>query len=630
MMVTEFTANTSRVLGRTGRLLIILVLLVSFAIGARGLNADLVWADELATLKSIGAYDGFFGPAEVLDSLSVYSIYDLPLFFIVGAIWAQLGGLSPFALRMLPLWGGILMMSWLYRFVTDAISRRAAVVATILMGTNVFVLTYFHELRPYTFLILFSAAHLSVYWRVTHKRNVDRFTGFMFIATATALLYTHTFSVVLFVGIALFHLIFRPKILRWWQVVTGWGTGIAIFLPYLWGFANIARDLTERARPALVADLIGVGAKVIVNGCEWLWIPLVISIGYAAWRTHNSSVAGLLVTTMAMIIALVVIQQQLSVFAVTRLRYSFAAWPVIITLFAAGLTSLPRWRVFTLLFLVAWTTCGFEFVRTDSIHAYAGFAGRTRLYPPLNNYVYYLHNNVGPRDFLVGFTALEQLNSATSHSGQSVSDYYLVAQLGIDGTFLHTNLKRYRLAEDVREILRDHPHVLLAHDPSDVPLNYTRAFETIRAQYIPCAVLVDNPDLRIQRYVHPVLGCGHEPAPIEFDNGIKVVDHAARYAPESDRVEVLTWWQVPEDSMLHEFNISLQILTAELQNVRQLDRHLYDDLLPWNTIELSTVGLPKGTYKVVLILYNRMTGEKANRKDGAASIVPVLTVVIND
>ena len=95
-------------------------------------------------------------------------------------------------------------------------------------------------------------------------------------------------------------------------------------------------------------------------------------------------------------------------------------------------------------------------------------------------------------------------------------------------------------------------------------------------------------------------------------------------------LKVLTWWQVPEDSMLHEFNISLQILTAELQNVRQLDRHLYDDLLPWNTIELSTVGLPKGTYKVVLILYNRMTGEKANRKDGAASIVPVLTVAIND
>ena len=88
-------------MGRTGHLLIIVVLLVSFAIGARGLNADLVWADELATLKSIGAYDGFFGPAEVLDSLSVYSIYDLPLFFIVGAIWAQLGGLSPFALRML-------------------------------------------------------------------------------------------------------------------------------------------------------------------------------------------------------------------------------------------------------------------------------------------------------------------------------------------------------------------------------------------------------------------------------------------------------------------------------------------------------------------------------------------------
>ena len=114
-----------------------------------------------------------------------------------------------------------------------------------------------------------------------------------------------------------------------------------------------------------------------------------------------------------------------------------------------------------------------------------------------------------PHDFLLGFTADDRMSRVSSNKSNSTSDYYLKVQLDIDGIFLHSNLKRYRLESDVREILHEHPHLLLAHDPAEVPLNYARTLSIIQENYVPCAVLVDNTELLIQRYVQHDLGCDH-------------------------------------------------------------------------------------------------------------------------
>ena len=130
-----------------------------------------------------------------------------------------------------------------------------------------------------------------------------------------------------------------------------------------------------------------------------------------------------------------------------------------------------------------------------------------------------------------------------------------------------------------RDILAAHPQVLLAYDPSDEPRNYAKTFEIVSEDYIPCAILVDNEDLHIQRYAHPVLGCENEATSIEYDNGIKILDYAAHFDEVNERIQVLTWWEVPDESMLDQFNISLQIITSDWQNLRQVDRHLYDRYL---------------------------------------------------
>ena len=62
-------------------------------------------------------------------------------------------------------------------------------------------------------------------------------------------------------------------------------------------------------------------------------------------------------------------------------------------------------------------------------------------------------------------------------------------------------------------------------------------------------------------------------------------------------LRALLWWRLPADSMLDDFNISLQLLTPEGANVRQVDHYLDTQLVPWGVRELSTADLPPATMR---------------------------------
>ena len=160
-----------------------------------------------------------------------------------------------------------------------------------------------------------------------------------------------------------------------------------------------------------------------------------------------------------------------------------------------------------------------------------------------------------------------------------------------------------------------------------------------RSYFIPCDVLVNEPDLLVQRYVNQVVDCDHQPAPIAYDNGIKVIDRFVRYVPESEVLQILTGWEAAAGDWLDPYTVSLQIITSDWRNVRQIDRRLYDNwlpwdalLLPWDVIELSTEGLPPGDYRLMFILYNRNTGEKVSGLDltsgETGNILPLLSFTI--
>ena len=235
-------------------------------------------------------------------------------------------------------------------------------------------------------------------------------------------------------------------------------------------------------------------------------------------------------------------------------------------------------------------------------------------------------------DYFVGFTDSKTINGARKH-GWSTADYYIDVRLGIDGEFIHKKLKPDQLEGDVVRIAAKHPYILLAHNPQAIPPNLPKTLEYFSRTHIECTIVLDAPDLTVHRWVSRFLGCDHITLPIAFENGIRVIDRAASYDPANDVVRTLIWWQVPDENVLQEYNVSLQILTPDWQNVRHTDRHLHDKLAPWAIIDLSTTELSAGDYRLALILYRRDNGAKVSGvvhgSEESTTLLPLLSFSID-
>ena len=614
-----------------GLMLMTVILLLAFALGANGLNADVIWADELSSVTHMGAFNPPYTPMQVMESIFKHARDHVPLYYLLGAGWSQIAGWSQFALRLMSCFFGVLMVAWLYRFAADAVNRRTALAAAFLMATNAFVIIYFHELRAYTLLLLLAIIHTWYYWRLAAVSHVSRLTWILFVFSAAAVLYTHILGFVALAGLGVTHIFMERHSHQSRVIIVGWGMSMLFFVPYLPTVLSGSFTWGETKQAVAASELAGPFWLLLTNGLHVLALPLVLSLVYRIRRKRHPTVSRWLLLVIFIGLALGLVGWRFDLLATSRMRYFLLLWFPCMILFAYSVTSLPHSLKLSALFMLIWCLSGFQFARSEQILEFAGYAAQGKGYPPLHRFTALLQGQTGYRDHLLGFSESLALNENREGYDWSIADYYLQAQLGIDGGFLHASLKRYRLEQDVRGILREHPHVLLAHDPSDVPPNYARALEIIQGDYVSCALLVDKPDLLVQRYVHPVMDCGHEPVPLAYENGVRVVDRAARYVPESDLVQILTWWEAADEGLLDEYNVSMQIITLDWQNVRQEDRHLYE-LPPWDVIELSTADLSPGDYRLAVILYHRDTGEKVSGADPTtgetAKIWPILEFAI--
>lgn len=605
------------------------VLFLAFAFGAYGLNIDIIWGDEIWSLAFMGAFDPPFSPAQIVATIQELAPDHVPLFYIISAGWGQLVGWSPVALRYLSLLFGVLMIAWLYRFAVDALNRRTALLASALMTTTAFVIVYFHELRAYTFLMTFAIIHAWLYWRLTYRSNTEKWTWAAFALTTAVLLYTHNFALALFAGLGISHLLYAPRSGPWRRIIIAWALGGLLFLPYLPPliFGDFAFGSSDRANSTF--EVLRAFATVLVNGYLVLWAPLLLAFAYCVWRDRNRAVIHLALITLVMFLVMIFVNQQFNLIATTRMRYFLVMWWLFAILFAAGLAAAPRWRIVTAAFLLIWAAAGYYFGRTDGVLDYAGFISVARTYPPMHDYAENLNGKVRSTDYLVGFTETDWVNyDRDTMRGYSALDYYLKARLGIDGEFIDIASKNWEIRRDIEWISEEMPSLLFAYNPQLYEPQTKSAMSAILQAFIPCPVLTDKPDLRIQRYAHPVLGCERDPAPIEYENGIRVLDYAAERDRQADLVRSLIWWDLPGDDVLSEYNISLQIITPDWQNRLQIDRHLDNSIAPWHVFELSTGDLPAGDYRLMLILYRRDTGARVSGMDIAsgetAEILPLL------
>ena len=565
----------------------------------------------------MGGFEPPFSPAEIVSSVADNFPDHVPLFFLLGAGWAHFVGWTQFALRLMPVFFGVIMIAWMYRLGSDIFGRLTGVVAATLLGTSAYVILYIHDFRMYSLFLMLAAAHFWLYWRLTHRKSIGRASLYIFVLSAIALFYTHMFSMILFLGLGLFHLLFGSRSRRWWQVVLAWGTGAVTFAPYipvvLAGVQRASEKSDVTSRAATAPELLTTFLYLFGNG-SWLIIALLIgAIVLVALRSRPVSIFKIMLIPLAMIMLIIVANELIGIIPLTRMRYFIVVWIPLVLIISACLRLVPQPRAIAALILACWCLAGYQFYRSDEIMGHVGSMDQTRLYPPMQDYVYHLDGLVRSQDYILGFTHFDHVNKVLT-LGKSVADYYTQLRLGIDGAFIRQGAYGEWLERVIRQRFDNQVYLLFTYNPQDLAANHDKVLAALEVMYVACDVLVDEPNLHIQRYIHPILPCNREYAPIHYGNGVAVVDHYARYRSEERSLQVLTGWEVPDQEMLDQYNVSFQVLTPDWNNEAHIDLHLYQ-LPKWNLTELSAPDLQPGAYRLVMILYDRYTHEKVEGID---------------
>ena len=613
------------------------VLLLGFALGAAQLNVDILWVDEMATVSAIGAENPPYTLAQIVQGpLAASDTSHSPFYYALLAGWARMVGWSQVALRYLSLLFGVMSIAFMYRFVADALDRRTGLLAAILFATSAIISIYFHELRSYSLWILLSLAHAWQYWRLTAAAKSSAAGLVALAATTSAMLYTHPLSPFVLLGFGVHHLLLAAKGRAWRRVIVAWGAGVASYLPYLplvlAGIATAPESRSVQAEALTSLDLLPMLGHVLANGVDLLWLFLTVAAVHALWRKRSPALMSMFVIAATMTLSLLALHALDPFVSSRRLRYFLVALTFAIPLAARVISLLPHWRVAAALFLILWLAGFYSIYRQAEHWRYAGHHSLLPAHPPLHRFADALQGKLRPYEVLLGFTQASFLNDGL-HYGFSTVDYYAQTALGVQGAFIHTELRGRELRQEFGQRVGNYPYLTFVYQPHSLAANFSELQALMEEAYSPCEVVLDTPEVFARRYAYHALGCARQLQSIDYDNGIRIIDRFAEFDPDRQSIRVLTGWKVAEQKQLYEYNVSIQIVSTDWRSVAQApDRHLYDDVLPWYAVEVPVADLPAGDNRVMVILYDRETVKKASGVDLAtglsSDIHPVMSFTV--
>ena len=586
------------------------VLLLSTALAAGGLYADAIWYDELSSIGFAGGLTGPFTIPGILADVQEHAPKHGPVFFLALAGWGGLVGWHHAALRVLPLLCGLLTLVWVYRIGKDFVHPRCGIWGALFLGVNVFWLDYFHDLKMYTMQIALLTAMLWHYLRLIQPAEPRRVHWLGLVSTAALALYTQPFSIFLFLAIGMHHLVFVAKTRRFWAVAAAYiGVGM-LYLPWLPVTLRGVQTKFDTFDPMSLAQAGETFIRLFSNG-NWIiaLIPLAAAVLRLRARMTRRELRAVWALGILTLLLLLGANEIIGLIPMRRARYFLMAFPLLALIMGSGLAWLNP-RRWTALLMLVFAISGFALRDAEDYLDYQGTSGVVRQYPPLAAYVAALEGRVADEDFLLGFSQANFVN-IRGHHGKSTADYYLETLLGIDGAFLPLGTGIGDLPVRVKDMADDHPYLLLTYDPADERAIYASTRAVIERDYRACDVVLDTPRLRSQRFVYRALSCGRVYQPIDYAAGITIVDRFAEYDSAAAALRLVTGWEVRDEALLRQYNLSFQVLSADgAKALQHPDRHLYDNILKWHVAEMSLDALPPGDYIAVVIVYDRYSGGK--------------------
>ena len=196
-----------------------------------------------------------------------------PPYYVIAWLWTHVFGHNEWGLRSLSAFFGIALVPVAYLIARDLSSRRAGLIAALLVAVNPLLIWYSQEARVYALLALLGGLSMLTFFRALNSGG--SWSIFAWCVVASIALCTHYFSLFLLVPEALILLACRRQ--RSTIVSIGFLTALGLAL------ASLALEQRSRAY----------GFRDIALSTRVLQIPEQFLVGYGIWYTNLGKLAAL-------------------------------------------------------------------------------------------------------------------------------------------------------------------------------------------------------------------------------------------------------------------------------------------------------------------------------------------------
>lgn len=343
------------------------VILVVAALSIPQIDKFMVARDVPHTLQAAGwVADRSYSPVDVLNILYTHTPYQGPLYYILLNQWGYLVGHEVAAGRMLTIYCALLSLAMAYRLGRDLISPVAGNIAIIIMASNAFYSFYLTHIRMYPLMVLLSATVLWLYLRLAAWEQPRRRRDYFALAGAcAALVSTHSFGLLLYIVLSLYHLLFIRIGRRWLAVTAVAHIGLAlgsihIFVMLAQGFELGHDSGLQVPGTESFGEVFAAWLSVTTNGNPLL---LLLAAAGAALAWHHKSPAWRrsVVLFPLLLITVFVVYVGIGAIPAQSTRYWLPGLPIAVLFQSAGLYALYRERKILGALICLWVVAGLLF-----------------------------------------------------------------------------------------------------------------------------------------------------------------------------------------------------------------------------------------------------------------------------
>ena len=309
------------------------------------------------------------------------------------------------------------------------------------------------------------------------------------------------------------------------------------------------------------------------------------------------------------------------------MRHQLDGWVLVALVAAAGHYGLYRWKPLLGFLPVAWILAGLVFLPSTNWWDHVGYRAVTLFQPPFH-IMARLAVDANPQPDLVGYPYGSFLTYVLSHKGHPGGLYDITPSFhyfGRHGIEISATKDPGELARLVGNLALHAPSIWFFHPSS---WNSSDLAQTQRIfplyNYRLCSQKTVGSHTVIHQYMWALLRCQRLPPPVTSQTELMFYEfYRAGLNSDGDALMFIDKWTPRGEFDTKRYSMSYQLIDENWNNLAQLDLPLVsqDDIRQFS-IDVS--DLSPGTYRLILILYDVITGDRLTWEDSADYVPEML------